>query len=240
MRCNSGYGPPKTGWVPELLVLTAFNQALWISHEHPTPSWAYSVVFKLGLLMEHSVWHFSLVSCIFNTCFILSLIRIKCQHSPFSRLNPAQGSWHCSKQAKVMGFPLTSVFSPQGSCRTFEHSSELYFKTLLFRPWWCLVDRDAQWTGREGLALWLLGDSLCDSTLGLWATSEAINPALRGRLTAFGFIVFLLKVLFLFIFDFFTFPNLFSSSGLGMHMIFKWNKFTGFMFSPCSTSKTRS
>lgn len=180
MGCNSVYGPPKARWVPEPPLLTACSQALWISHEHPTPCWVYSVVFMLGLLTEHSVWHFSPVSCILNTRFILSIIRIKSQHSPFSRLNPAQGSWHCSKQAEVMGFPLTSIFSSQGSCRIFEHSSKLYFKTLLFRLWQCLVDLDPQWTDRESLALWLLGDSLCDSVLGLWATSEAINPALRG------------------------------------------------------------
>lgn len=85
--------------------------------------------------------HFSPVSCIFSTCFILSLVIIECQPSPFSRLDPAQGGWHCSEQARVLGFPLTGVFSPQGSGRIYEHSSEL-FQDLLHRLWWCLVDLD--------------------------------------------------------------------------------------------------
>ena len=143
--------------------------------------------------------------------------------SPFNTPNSAWRKVASSEQTKVMGFLSLESFNQKG----VQYACGLHLKDPLFGP------------GRDSLVLWVLGDSLRESILGLWDTSEVIICPQRAVSSLRLHCIPLPSLISFYFWLFWVgLPNLFSSSGLGMSMIFRGTTSHFLCSLLCSTRNT--
>lgn len=192
-------------WVPELTSSHSLQPYLWLFQKHHYTRLGLISFFRIRAAYRAvcyslaSFLYFQHLLYSFPYNYLVSTL------SPFSIPNPAWGRLALFWAGKVMGFLSLESFNHKGVAGSLNIPVGSISRSFFSGSGDTTVYLDPQWTGWESLTLWLLGDAL-----GFWAPSEVINAALWGQQVAFGFTVLLLRVWFLFVFDFFASKTCFS------------------------------